>query len=156
MSKLPYLFVVILLVSACKPVAQESNKKSLEELRCIDSQSECVVSTKLANFTVKFSQHQLTSNIKAESTFTIELALVEEGKDKINKHNITNVSAHLEGRDMYMGKVPVFFKQNDSKSAYLAETLLASCSGAMVWRLWITAEIAEQEQRFFVDFTSEG
>ena len=58
---------------------------------------------------------------------------------------------------MYMGKVPVFFKQNDNKSAYLAETMLASCSGGkMVWRLWITAEIAEQQQQFFVDFISQG
>jgi hypothetical protein len=56
-----------------------------------------------------------------------------------------------------MGKVPVFFKQNDNKSAYLAETMLASCSGGkMVWRLWITTEIAEQQQQFFVDFTSQG
>jgi hypothetical protein len=153
-SKLLCVFSVIFLISACEPTQEQTNSKPLEELRCIGSQTECFVATKLANFSIKFSQYQLTDNIEAELPFTIELAVIDEDKDK---QNVAKVSAHMEGRDMYMGKVPVFFKQNDNKSAYLAETMLASCSGGkMVWRLWITTEMAEQQQQFFVDFTSKG
>ncbi len=147
-----YLFSVVCLISACEPTQEQANSEPLEQFRCIASQTECNVVTKLANFSIKFSQHQLTDNIEAELPFTIELAVIDE-----DKNSITNISAHMEGRDMYMGKVPVLFKQNGNKTTYLAETMLASCSGGkMVWRLWITAETAEQQQPFFIDFTSQG
>ncbi|MEW6992737.1 hypothetical protein AADZ84_00495 [Colwelliaceae bacterium MEBiC 14330] len=156
MFKLSYVCLVILLISACKPTVENSQNQLPEELQCIDSQSECEVATKLANFSIKFSQNQLTSNIKAEEPFTIALTVLAPNQQHVHKDNITKITAHMEGRDMFMGKVPVFFQQNQNGHTFIAESLLASCSGNMVWRLWVTAETAEQQQQFFVDFTSEG
>lgn len=96
--------------------------------------------------------------VNAEST-NAESTNIEGVNTKSNKAkiaNISKVSAYLEGRDMFMGKVPVFFDKKDDSTIYLAEGLLASCTeDQMVWRLWITAETAGEEQTFFVDFMSQ-
>ena len=70
--------------------------------------------------------------------------------------SIIKATAYLEGRDMFMGKVPVFFETMGKKNIYVAESLLANCSEEqMVWRLWITVQLAENTTIFFVDFTSQ-
>jgi hypothetical protein len=160
----------ILLTSGCKPVVDKINANSdyLLIMQCIDSQSRCEVSTEFANFSLKFSQQQLLDKIKTELPFFIELSLFEKNSEqnvelsneetaaKSTQKSITKVSAYLEGKDMFMGKVPVFFKRETDDGTYLAESLLASCSEEqMVWRLWITVEMAEKKQTFFIDFTSQ-
>ncbi|SHG87287.1 hypothetical protein [Ferrimonas marina] len=45
-------------------------------------------------------------------------------------------SARIEGRDMFMGVIPVRFDDSGE-----AEVIYGSCaSGYMVWRLWVTSE----------------
>lgn len=164
----------VLLVSACNPVAKKSTATHVSTLvpQCIRSQSQCEFTTELGSFTVKFSQQQLADTLITELPFFITLSELNasnvlEGvneeattEPKANTQssqvNISNVSAYLEGKDMFMGKVPVFFEQTDKSNTYSAQSLLASCSEEfMVWRLWITLDIAEQSQTFFVDFTSQ-
>ena len=123
----------ILFTSGCKPVAENSavNIKNAPALQCIKSQSQCEVTTELASFSLKFSQQQLSDNVKTELPFFIELSLFETKVDKSTEQsiaqskaqntppsiptgihkNITKVSAYLEGKEMFMGKVPVFFEQ---------------------------------------------
>ena len=156
----------LLLISACEPVSEQDSANTLKPLvpLCIASQSQCQVNTKLANFSIKFSQQHLSDKVKTELPFFIELAelieLTESAEspqaEQITKKNTTNITAYLEGKDMFMGKVPVFFEQSGKDGVYLAQSLLASCSDEqMVWRLWITADISGQTQTFFVDFTSQ-
>ena len=156
----------ILFVSGCKPVAENSAVQinNPSALQCIKSQSQCEVTTKLANFSIKFSQQQLSDNVKTELPFFIELSLPQESSPKSNEQrtqqsnqkSITKVSAYLEGRDMFMGKVPVFFEQTATDNIYRAQSLLANCSEKqMVWRLWVTVIIKDQSQSFFVDFASQ-
>jgi hypothetical protein len=160
----------ILLTSGCKPVADKSavNSDNLLKLQCIESQSRCEVSTELANFSLKFSQQQLLDKVKTELPFFIELSLLEKNAEQSAEQShvesaaqniqksISKVSAYLEGKHMFMGKVPVFFEQGTNEGIYLAQSLLASCSeDQMDWRLWITVEMAEQKQTFFIDFTSQ-
>jgi len=145
---------VLLLISACKPI-NEQEKQTIpnEPAQCIKSQSECEIRTQNANFTVKFSQHKLSDTIKTELPFSIELHQSSHFTQPA-KQAIIKVSAYLEGKDMFMGKVPVFF--NKESDIYLAESLLASCSEErMVWRLWITVDMIDNSQTFFVDFTSQ-
>ena len=156
----------LLLISACKPASEQGSVNILKPLvpLCITSQSQCQVNTKLANFSIKFSQQHLSDKVKTELPFFIELAelieLTESAEspqaEQITKKNTTNITAYLEGKDMFMGKVPVFFEQSGKEGVYLAQSLLASCSDEqMVWRLWITADISGKTQTFFVDFTSQ-
>jgi len=154
LKKLPFIGF-LLLISACNPVVENSVLSNISELvpQCIESQSQCEISTDLTAFSVKFSQHQLSDKVKTELPFIIELSqLAKQNKQQ----NISKVSAYLEGKDMFMGKVPIFFEQTDKNTVYLAQSLLASCSEEqMVWRLWVTVVVAEQTQTFFVDFTSQ-
>ena len=162
LKQLP-LVSFILLISACKPVIEQDSANTLKPLvpLCIASQSQCQVNTELANLSIKFSQQQLSDKVKTELPFFIELAELTQSAEppqveQVTKQSITNISAYLEGKDMFMGKVPVFFEQTAKAGVYLAQSLLASCSDEqMVWRLWITADISGQTQTFFVDFTSQ-
>ncbi len=145
----------LLLTSACKPVGEQSSASIASALvaQCIDSQSQCEINTELANVSVKFSQHQLSDKIKTELPFFIELTLIFQQSPL---QGITKVSAYLEGKDMFMGKVPMFFEPTDKDNVYLAQSLLANCSEEqMVWRLWITVELKDKTQTFFVDFSSQ-
>ncbi|MCJ8296076.1 MAG: hypothetical protein MJK15_16860 [Colwellia sp.] len=150
----------LLLLSACQPVSELDSVNGFNTLvpLCITSQSQCQVNTELANFSIKFSQQQLSDNVKTELPFLIELTELAETvqSEQVTKQSITNISAYLEGKDMFMGKVPVFFEQSGKEGVYSAQSLLASCSEEhMDWRMWITIELKGQEQTFFVDFTSQ-
>lgn len=145
----------LFLIFACKPVGEQDSTKSASALvaQCIESQNQCEITTELGTFSIKFSQHQLSDKVKTELPFFIELAQLSQQKPM---QSITKASAYLEGRDMFMGKVPVFFEPMSKKNVYLAESLLANCSEEqMVWRLWITVALEDKTKTFFVDFTSQ-
>jgi hypothetical protein len=149
------VFGFLFLISACKPVSEQSTENSASALvsQCINSQSQCEISTELGNFSVKFSQHQLSDKVITELPFFIELTQISQQK---TMPSITKASAYLEGRDMFMGKVPVFFETMSKENVFVAQSLLANCSEEqMVWRLWITVELEGKAKTFFVDFTSK-
>jgi len=157
------LIGLLLILSACKPIGEQnstSNNSALV-LQCIESQSRCEISTELGIFSIRFSQHQLSDTVKTELPFFIELSeLIQintaNKSNQSTEQSITNVSAYLEGKDMFMGKVPLFFEQGANQGTYMAQSLLASCSEElMVWRLWITADRGDLTKTFFVDFTSQ-
>ena len=157
------LIGLLLILSACKPIGEQnstSNNSALV-LQCIESQSRCEISTELGIFSIRFSQHQLSDTVKTELPFFIELSeLIQintaNKSNQSTEQSITNVSAYLEGKDMFMGKVPLFFEQGANQGTYMAQSLLASCSEElMVWRLWITVDRGDLTKTFFVDFTSQ-
>ncbi len=158
----PISFIAIsLFIIACKPVTEQGNviAKQMPLPQCIESQSKCEIITGLASFSIKFSQVKMIDKVKTELPFVIELSQLVSNVTEPNlakPMSITKVSAYLEGKDMFMGKVPVFFDLADNKNVYLAQSLLANCSEEqMIWRLWITVQVGEQEQTSFIDFTSE-
>lgn len=145
---------------ACNPVQQASQQKStLSKVPfiCIASQSRCEVITDFGTFTIEFSGQVDTGKIKTELPFQIQLTF--DGMTE--SYQLKNVSSYLEGKTMFMGKIPVFFQAADKSSdIIIAETLLASCSEeVMTWRLWFTVEIEQanktMEQSFFIDFDSQ-
>lgn len=173
-----FLCSLLVVLTACKPVEEPSNKNKPMPInpKCIASQSQCEIGNDFLKFSVKFSQQQLGDKIKTELPVYIELTeLSKESSEEtvsLNDEKLTNnqsaipnsspsdstikLSAYLEGRDMFMGKVPVFFDKKQEQNLYLAESLLASCTEEeMVWRLWITAEKEGETQTLFIDFTSK-
>jgi hypothetical protein len=161
-------------LSACgqenKSVLNEKFASQKLVSSCLTTQSQCVISTKLGEFEVKFSQIQSNSlkNKKAEHDFKEPLKQIKTelpfsmtvslSKAENLNTEIHSVSGHLEGKDMFMGKVPVFFTKDDQGDNFTANSLLASCSeDVMVWRLWLTAQLTNKqksEQQFFIDFES--
>lgn len=124
---------------------------------CLTSQSRCEVNTDVGTFVVEFSGQFDNGKVKTELPFELRLtfnAITQTAQLK-------SVSSFLEGKTMFMGKVPVFFEMaNENNHSVIAKTLLASCSEeVMTWRLWLTVEIEQEgvsaQQEFFIDFDSQ-
>jgi hypothetical protein len=160
MIKVIILIFFIFNVSACDPVSKASSKGDNQKQTvfiCMASQSECEISSKFGRFTIQLSGEAFQGKIKTELPFKIQLKL-----DAANQfHQLKSVSSYLEGKTMFMGKIPVFFEtNNNSANLVVAESLLASCSEeVMTWRLWFQIEIATEneveQQNFFIDFDSQ-
>jgi len=156
--------VIILLftfnILACNPIQQVSQQKSTTPqvpFTCLASQSRCEVSTELGTFTIEFSGQIDAGKVKTELPFEIQLSF-----DAMNQNaQLKSVSSYLEGKTMFMGKIPVFFQRAErSSESQIAQTLLANCSeDIMTWRLWFTVDIEQVEettkQDFFIDFDSQ-
>ena len=158
--KVVVVILLILNIFACNPIQQAAQKKNLPPqipFSCLASQSNCEVITDLGVFSVQFSGQADMGKIKTELPFQIQLTFDGEAEN----FQLKNVSSYLEGKSMFMGKIPVFFEiAEKSHNTTIAQTLLASCSDeVMTWRIWFTAEIEQADniikQDFFIDFDSK-
>jgi len=157
MFKFIIITVIIFNMLACKPVEKNSAQQIQKyPFSCLSSQSRCLVETELGQISITFSGLVEQGKLKTELPFQIQLQF--EPRDK--NHQLTTIESYLEGRTMFMGKVPVFFEQSPIKNKAKAETLLASCSEAvMTWRLWLTIDVSVgdkvKQQSLFIDFDSQ-
>ncbi len=160
MYKVIVVTVFIIYLFGCKPSQQTANISTVlpdKSFLCLESQSQCKINTELGSFTVLFSGQHLAGKIRTELPFTIQLRM--ESEQQINR--ITKVSSYLEGKTMFMGKVPVFFEATENANILLAEALLARCShNVMTWQLRLQIEVTTEnktlEQSFFIDFDTEN
>ena len=52
---------------------------------------------------------------------------------------LSSVEGHLEGRDMYMGKIPLFFTYQNGK--FVAQTMVGACTeSSMIWTMHLAIE----------------
>jgi len=137
---------------------------NLDEPICIASQSACSVKTSTGEFFITFNQ----AAPKAESPF--EIYVNYQGQYRVEK-----LSGFIEGVDMFMGKIPLFFKTSHHKQSYrhskklherphdysfVTPAMFGSCSlDIMKWRVMLEAELAldgiKQTQPFFIELTSQ-
>lgn len=158
------VFVVILLffnLLSCGPVSKATKVNKADKplsFVCLTSQSECEVNTKYGRFTIQFSGEPSQAYIKTELPFYVKLKF----DAKNTSDQLKSISSYLEGKDMFMGKIPVFF-ENGAKQEHnlmMAESLLASCSEEiMTWLFWFNIEIlvdgVVQQQDFLIEFDSK-
>jgi hypothetical protein len=159
MIKIIFALMFFLNIAACEPISVVSNKKTNQQLSpfvCLSSQSQCDIQTDYGNFNLRFSQDmQEEGKIKTELPFQLKLSF-----EPLNESSqIKNISSYLEGKTMFMGKIPIFF-QEQSTNIMVAESLLANCSeDVMTWQLWIQIEVLVdekiQQQDFFLYFDSQ-
>lgn len=145
---------------ACNPVKQASQQRNTTPqvpFTCLASQSRCDVSTELGTFTIEFSGQIDVGRVKTELPFKIQLTF-----DALTQSSqLSSVSSYLEGKSMFMGKIPVFFQRSENNSdSTIAQTMLVNCSEeVMTWRLWFAVEIQQADkvvqQGFFIDFDSQ-
>jgi hypothetical protein len=160
MIKIVIVILLIFNILACEPVQQASNKAKIQQPKsfvCLSTQNTCEINAKVGRFTIQFSGDIEQGRIKTEMPFQIQLIL-----DAPNENfQLKNISSYLEGKEMFMGKIPVFFQSSNSKAnVVVAEALLASCSEEMMtWRLWFQVDVEIdkeiQYQKFFIDFDSQ-
>lgn len=137
------LITVFIFLSGCLP---KQSQNIFIEPHCLASQSQCQVNIALGNFSVLFN----VESVNTEQEFKIIVA-----SENVNKN--IEIKGYLEGKTMYMGKVPLFFKHHEPQQ-FSATTMLGSCSEAeMVWRMWLTISDktkADSSQQLFIDFKS--
>lgn len=137
------MFILIILLSGCLPKNQQS---TFIEPHCLNSQSQCLIKTDISDFDILFN----VKTVITEQEFNIIIK-----NNSLNENLVIN--GFIEGKDMYMGKIPLFFQKND-KQIYIATTMLGSCSEEeMIWRMWLTVTDKlkkEETQKFFIDFKS--
>ena len=128
-----YVIGVTSLLFACQP--DSKNVQNLAVPICIDSQSQCDVNTPLGRFFITFNQ----ASPKAETPF--ELHVEYHGDNRLN-----NLSGYMEGVDMFMGKIPLFFDENvkneGENNHFFAKTMFGACSlEKMEWKVILIADI---------------
>ena len=142
-SKIVVVILLMLVTLACDPIQQGTQKDQHNKPKtftCLTSQSECDINTELGLYTIQFSGQVEQGRIKTELPFVIQLQFTGSKQ----AYQLKSLSSYLEGKDMFMGKIPMFF-QRDQKMAntMVAETLLASCSEEiMTWRLWFQVAVS--------------
>lgn len=89
-------------------------------------------------FENQFGQFLLKANpevIRTESEIIFQLS-------HYALESVTIESAYLEGRDMYMGRIPLFFEKRNGR--LLASTMLGACiEDEMVWQMIVNAKLED-------------
>ena len=167
MFKYYFCLFLIIVLSSCNPSQDKVHKKN--DPICLPSQSQCKIELPVGTFTVKFA---VDKNVITEMPFNIEISYFQQSTQQGSETlKVKKIMAYLEGKEMFMGKIPVLFSPASSptptsssseiKNSFTGETMLGSCSDdQMTWRLWITAELENKTQTetisktFFVEFDS--
>lgn len=150
-----YIGTLLLGVFSCS----EKEKTSLVLLHpiCLASQSQCTITTQFGELSVLFDQKIITP----ENEFSIWV-----GNENIDESFI--ITGFLEGKTMYMGKIPLFFAKGKQRGFRIANAMLGSCSDKnMVWTLQLTVtqesnantnanrlNAQSKEEHFSIEFTS--
>ncbi|GHE83841.1 hypothetical protein [Thalassotalea profundi] len=148
-----YLLIVgafLLCITSCsKPDKTDSKNAILQKIEptCLVSQSACKIMTHFGELSVLFSEKKITP----ESEFSILV-----GNDKFNEN--FKVTGFIEGKSMYMGKIPLFFSNEQQLGYHIAHTMLGSCSDKkMIWVIQLTVEPLldnQHKEHYSIEFTS--
>ena len=148
LKKYTLMVVVSLFLLGC---GQEKTKQeTLIADKCISAQSQCHAEGEFGQFTITFD----TEKPIAEQPFYMYVRY--QGDKQLSK-----LEAYMEGKNMYMGKVPLFFETDDTNksSAQKAMVLLGSCSeDKMLWQINFIATFNEgtktKQKLFMIELIS--
>ncbi len=86
-------------------------------------------------------------NAPSEKPLIIELTF---------SNNVENISSRIEGRDMFMGIIPVNLAETN-KNHYQATVVYGSCSSNyMVWRMFVNFTYQGQQHSLWFDFLADN
>lgn len=147
-NQLVLFFVFIFFLFAC-----ENNHENIEETIapiCAQFQSDCELIIDSTVLSVKFNK----TDLKPEQPFTLYVE-PQVGSDI----NIISITGYIEGLNMYMGKIPLFFNQLKNDNFFQSTSMFGSCSeDKMKWRVWLTVKYikndTELKQTAFIDVYS--
>lgn len=121
---------------------QESVENFTQEPACIDSQSVCFIKSELGDIELAFNSRYLI----AEQPFELQVKSLSD--------TLIVKGGFMEGEDMYMGKIPLLFKQQ-ANNIYVATSMFGACSEKqMNWRVWLELlDETNNNQTKMVSFT---
>ncbi|WNC66901.1 hypothetical protein RI845_10155 [Thalassotalea nanhaiensis] len=118
------------------------NKQNTGQIYCDFSAGGCL---KTRDFGV-FELNASPNIIKSENEIFFSL------KSKLNQPMKIR-AAWIEGKDMFMGKIPLFFEQNNG--SYHANTLIGACTEEqMIWTMLVEVQINDKIETLLFDFVS--
>jgi len=133
-KRLPlYIMLITLNLSACDKKAEQQVKiPPTDPTLCVFTQGDC---------------------IKKVGDIVLSISL---SPDRVSSDVLDNLQVRLEGRDMFMGIIPVNIRQLD-KTTYEGQLIYGSCSsGYMVWRGFISFSRNGVEQAVIFDFLADN
>lgn len=138
--------IIILFICGCNKSVDQKESASLPV--CQDFQSSCTLTLGDSRFEIVFDKIKL----RPEQPFTLYLSTN-------NRFSQNNISGYLEGVNMYMGKIPLFFEPTQSKNQLKAKSMFGSCSEKqMIWRLWVVeTEVGSRQviNKNYIDISVE-
>jgi hypothetical protein len=118
-------------------------ESSVDLTLCQFSQGQCQI--EVAD--LKLALELTPSHAPSETPLTVKLTSSEA---------ITDVKLRLEGRDMFMGVIPVKL-QGVSSTEYQGDFIYGSCSSHyMVWRLFISVRHRGSTKTGYIDFLADN
>ncbi len=157
MSKVYYIIIFLLgTLFGCQPVTNDVSE--VDTFRCVNA-NPCRINTDVGTFIITFD----TPMVITEESFSIKLSYQASPIILEKELKISAIDAFLEGKHMYMGKIPAFFHLTEQDQSFIAALLLGRCSASsMVWRLWISVSLMNKitnkplVESFHIDFTSHN
>jgi len=158
-SFVPFFFSLLTLVSCDSsinksPKLLSSNHYPDEKLSCTAFQSPCYIENVVGRFDIYF----LSDKLKAEEPFKVAVKysphkeLIDTYKigkqidTSLENLQLIKLTGYMEGKDMFMGKIPVLFEKN--KNLFVANTVVSAChTNKMVWKLILTAELEDSANK---------
>ena len=157
MSKVYYIIIFLLgTLFGCQPVTNDVSE--VDTLRCVNA-NPCRINTDVGTFIITFD----TPMVITEESFSIKLSYQASPIILEKELKISAIDAFLEGKHMYMGKIPALFHLTEQDQSFAATLLLGRCSASsMVWRLSISVRLMNKitnkplVESFHIDFTSHN
>ena len=148
-------YLVIYLVFIISGCGQKQNVvNNYVSPKCISSQSQCEIKTNNARYWILFN----VDTVITENPF--EITVKSDSKFKV-----INIAGYMEGKDMFMGKIPLFFNKTLDKSTnkndFISDTLLGSCTDEkMRWVVKVDASLEKPDktiihEKFSIEFSSQ-
>ncbi|WP_249553682.1 hypothetical protein [Shewanella sp. 8A] len=144
-KRLPlYIMLIALNLSACDKKAEQQVKiPPTDPTLCVFTQGDCIKKVGDIVLSISLSPDRAPS----EKPLTLKL---------LSSNVLDNLQVRLEGRDMFMGIIPVNIRQLD-KTTYEGQLIYGSCSsGYMVWRGFISFSRNGVEQAVIFDFLADN
>lgn len=137
------ILIVLLTVACSDDFAHQEAKNNRDKNLCQFQQGACIQTidknTISLSFTPKFAPSEVPIQVKINTSQVVN-----------------NLSMRLEGRDMFMGIIPVTLSQKNNYE-YNASIIYGSCSsGYMVWRAFIHYEKDGQDYNLHFDFLADN
>jgi hypothetical protein len=134
---------MIIFMSSCNDASVKTSTAIQKDLSlCQFSMSPCTKMMGELSVTVNLSP----GSVPSEKPLHFEL---------LTNMNVTNLQVRLEGRDMFMGIIPVNIRET-AKNHYEGSIIYGSCSsGFMVWRVWVNFDYQGAQHSLSYDFLAD-
>jgi hypothetical protein len=143
--------LVLLIIPGCSGPELEAEQQitsvespfSTDKTLCQFNQTPCIQAVNGLSVSLMISPE----NTPSEKPLAVQLDLSEP---------VQELSVRLEGRDMFMGVIPIKLSQI-AKTRYQGNLLYGSCSSNyMVWRMFISFTLRGKQQTVMFDFLADS